>query len=350
MGPLLPDPGPRRARYLRRARGIAIETTAFVAVTLALPLLLLVAAVVDLALGLAKGKPWMGVRLVVMLWWFLCGEFRGMIGLVLINVAALGRDTRARRFRVYRLRQVWASGHLAGVRRLFRLGFDVQGLEHVGPGPVLIFIRHTSIIDNVMPDAVVGRATGIGLRFVLKRDLQMIPTIDIGGRWVPTSFVRRASCDTERELDELRRLGLDLDPGEGILVYPEGTRFTPGKLARAQALISERQPEIAPYANRLRHVLPPRLGGPIALLEETRGTDVVFCGHVGLDGFEYVSDIWRGGLVGGTVRVKFWRYPAAEVPDGREALIEWLYGCWQVLDDWVAEHSPDQPAGARASA
>ena len=38
------------------------------------------------------------------------------------------------------------------------------------------------------------------------------------------------------------------------------------------------------------------------------------CGHVGFDGFEYISDIWAGGLVGTTVRVRFWRSPAARCP------------------------------------
>jgi 1-acyl-sn-glycerol-3-phosphate acyltransferase len=338
VGPLLPDTGPRGPRYVRRARGIAIEATAFALVTLTLPLLLLAAAAVDLVLWALRRKPWMGVRLVAMLWWFLFGELRGVSGLALIWLASLGRDTRTRRFRVYRLRQLWAGGHLRGVQRLFGLTFDVRGLEDVAPGPVLILMRHASIIDNTLPDAIVGRAHDLGLRFVLKRELQSLPTIDIGGRWVPTNFVRRGSGDTARELEDLRKLAIDLDPHEGVLIYPEGTRYTPDKLARAQALIAERQPDLAARASVLRHILPPRLGGPLALLEAGRGTDVVVCAHVGLDGFEHVSDIWKGGLVGGTVRVQFWRFPAAEVPEDRAALTAWLYDRWQQVDDWVGAH------------
>jgi hypothetical protein len=37
------------------------------------------------------------------------------------------------------------------------------------------------------------------------------------------------------------------------------------------------------------------------------------------------------------VRLKFWRFPAAEVPRERDKLIEWLYERWQELDDWVGE-------------
>jgi 1-acyl-sn-glycerol-3-phosphate acyltransferase len=200
-----------------------------------------------------------------------------------------------------------------------------------------VMIRHASIIDNALPDAIIGHAHGIGFRFIIKRQLQMLPTIDIGGRWVPTLFVRRSSGDTEGELKKLRSLTLNMSERDGILIYPEGTRSTPEKLAHAKAIIGERQPEIAPLANRLQNLLPPRLGGPIALLESAPEADVVIFGHVGLDGFEHISDIWSGGLVGTTVRLKFWRFDATEIPTDRDQLIAWLYERWQELDDWISE-------------
>jgi 1-acyl-sn-glycerol-3-phosphate acyltransferase len=202
-------------------------------------------------------------------------------------------------------------------------------------------IRHSSIIDNALPDAIIGHAHGIGFRFIIKRELQLLPTIDIGGRWVPTLFVRRASGDTEGELAKLRALTVNMSERDGILIYPEGTRSTPEKLAHAKAIIAERQPELAPLANRLQNLLPPRLGGPLTLLESARDADVVIFGHVGLDGFEYISDIWSGGLVGTTVRLRFWRFAAAEIPADRDQLIAWLYDRWQELDDWISEMRED---------
>jgi 1-acyl-sn-glycerol-3-phosphate acyltransferase len=340
-GPLIPDDGPAGARWQRRAKGITLELAALAALTLLLPLVLAAAACVDAALWVVRRrKPWMAVRLTAFAWWFLFGELRGILGLLaiwLVTGGPGGRRSLHRRRLVYDLRIHWAHSHLAGVRVLFGLTFEIEGLELAGPGPVLVFMRHASIIDNTLPDAVVGRAHGLGLRFVLKRELQSIPTIDIGGRWVPTDFVRRGSGDAAGEVARLRALARDLGPGEGVLVYPEGTRHTDAKLAAAQALIAERQPHVAPYAARLRHVLPPRLSGPLALLDEGVGADVVFCGHVGFDGFEKIREIWGGGLVGTTVRVRFWRYPAASVPADPEARVAWLYERWQVLDDWVGE-------------
>ena len=70
-GPLFEDDGPRARRLLRRARGITVEVGAFVLVTVVFPLLLVVAAAVDLALWLRRRKPWMAVRLLAMAWWFL---------------------------------------------------------------------------------------------------------------------------------------------------------------------------------------------------------------------------------------------------------------------------------------
>ena len=337
-GPLFPDDGPFGDRLARRAKGLAAEVGGFVALTLLFPLIIAGAAVVDLVLWVVRRKPWMAVRLVAFAWWFLFAEMRGLAALAaiyLVTGGPLGRGSKRRRRLVYDLRIHWCRSHLAGIRRLFGVRFEVEGLEHAGPGPVLILIRHASIIDNTLPDALVGHAHGLGLRFVLKRELQMLPVFDIGARWVPTYFVRRGSGDTDAEVGKLRGLAHDLGPGEAILLYPEGTRSTPAKLARAQEIVAERQPHLAPLAGRLRHVLPPRLGGPLALLDEAQGIDVVFCAHVGLDGFEYISDIWRGGLVGATIRVAFWRVPAAEIPASEPERTEWLYTQWQAVDDWV---------------
>jgi 1-acyl-sn-glycerol-3-phosphate acyltransferase len=326
---------------------MAIELVAFVAITVTLPVLIPVAAATDAVLKVvARKRHAMGVRLVLMGWWFLAGELRGIANLALINAASLGRDTPTRRKRVYRLRQRWTGGHLAGVTRIFDLSYEIEGLDQVAPGPVVVFTRHASIIDNALPDALLGRPHDLGFRFVIKRELEVLPTIDVGGRWVPTVFVQRGSGDTARELDAIRKLAIDLGPDEGIAVYPEGTRHTPEKAAKAQKAIAERQPHLAPLAAQLKHLLPPRLGGPVALLDATadRNIDVVFCGHVGFDGFTSVKHIWAGGLVGETIRMKLWRIPASEIPSDHEDRVRWLYEQWQRVDDWVDEQLSPAPA------
>jgi 1-acyl-sn-glycerol-3-phosphate acyltransferase len=337
LGPLIPDDSRRWSRIVRRVRGVAAELFGFLLVTALSPLIAIVAVSFDATLWLRSRKPWMAIRLIAMLWWFLLGELYGLLGLLAIWIASLGRDSLTRRNRVFALKRRWLGSHLRGIRRLFGLRFEIEGLELAGPGPVLVLIRHASIIDNTLPDVIVGGAHGLGFRFVIKRELQLLPTIDVGGRWVPTLFVRRASGDQAAELERMVPLTENLGPSEGLLLYPEGTRCTSEKLARAKQIIAERQPEIAHLAEPLKHVLPPRLGGALVLLDHAPDADVVIFGHVGLDGFEYISDIWAGGLVNTTVRMKFWRFAAADVPAERDEKIAWLYGRWQELDDWVGE-------------
>ena len=336
MGPLIADDSTAVERWVRRTRGITVLLVMFLLVTVLSPLLLLGALVTDAALWVTKRKPWMALRLIAMLWWFLLGEIYGLIGLLVIWVASGGRDSRTRRQRVFRLKRRWLGSHLGAIKKLFRMRFESEGLELAGPGPVLVMTRHASIIDNTLPDVVIGGAHNMGFRFVIKRELRILPTIDIGGRWVPTLFVRRGSGDTEAELVKMHQLTVNLGE-DGLLIYPEGTRWTAEKLARAQTIVAERQPEVAQYANRLRYLLPPRLGGTLKLLDGARDADVVIFGHFGLDGFEYISDIWAGGLVGTTVKMKFWRYPAADVPTGRDELTAWLYARWLELDEWIAQ-------------
>jgi 1-acyl-sn-glycerol-3-phosphate acyltransferase len=343
LGPLIPDDDSFAARLWRRTRGIALIVVLFVLITALSPLLVVAALLTDLTLWLRRRKRWMAIRLLAMLWWFLLGELYGLTGLGLIGIASLGRDSRTRRERVYRLKRRWIGSHLAAIKWLFNLRFETEGLELAGPGPMLVMTRHASIIDNTLPDVIIGGAHGIGFRFVLKRELRMLPTIDIGGRWVPTLFVRRASGDTEKELERMRALTVNLGPTDALLLYPEGTRWTAQKLARAQEIVAERQPELAPLANRLRWLLPPRLGGSLTLLNGARaaGADVVVFGHFGLDGFEYISDIWAGGLIGTTVRMKFWRFAAAELPTDQAELTAWLYDRWLELDTWIAAARTD---------
>jgi 1-acyl-sn-glycerol-3-phosphate acyltransferase len=336
--PLLRDDGPLGPRLARRIRGIAIEVPAFLVVTVLFPLLIVAAALVDLVRWAQSRKPWVGMRLTAFAWWFLFGEMRALFTLSWIWVSTggwFGLSSLRRRVLLYRLRVRWARSHLGGIRVLFRLRFEIEGLDDVAPGPVLIMMRHASIIDNMLPDALVASTHGIGLRYVVKRELESIPTIDIGGRWVPTNFVRRASGDSQTEIERLRLLARDLHEGEGILIYPEGTRFTPAKLARAKEIVAERQPELAHLADRLEHLLPPRLGGPLALIEEASEVDVVFCGHVGFDGFQHISDIWAGELVGSVIGVRFWRVPAADIPKDSDERARWLYAHWQEMDDWI---------------
>jgi 1-acyl-sn-glycerol-3-phosphate acyltransferase len=340
-GPLFADDGPFLPRVGRRVLGISAELLAFVLMTVLSPVIMLGALVVDLVLWITKRRPWVYVRLLPGLWVFLFGELEALIKLPFIYVLTggpFGRGSIRRRRWIYVLRIRWARNHLGAARRLFGMKFEIEGLELTNPGPYILMIRHQSILDNLIPDVFIGHTYGIGVRFVIKQEIRALPAIDIGGRWIPTVFIKRGSPDPDTEIRLVRELTHDMSPGEILGIYPEGTRPTPKKIARAREIIAERQPEIAPLADRLNHLLPPRLGGPLALIDEAAaGTDIVFCAHYGFEGVRTIADLRAGALVGKTIRIRFWRFAASELPDGDEARTRWLFDRWQTLDDWVGE-------------
>lgn len=317
------------------------------------PLLLCGAALVDTALWLRRRKPWMSVRIVLLVWWFLFGELRGLLGLLGVWLLAGGpwaRDTAARRRRIFRLQVSWAAGHVGGACRVCRVGFDVEGDELIGRGPMIVLSRHASVLDNGLPAMLVSRTHGIDLRYVLKSELEALPTLDIGARWVPTCFVRRGAGHRDREIERIRMLATGLDgERDGVLIFPEGTRFTRRKLAALRATAEAKGPGHAVHVAGLRHLLPAQTGGPIALLTGAPHAAVVVCGHVGLDEFHDLREIWRGGLLGKRVRVRFWRHERDELPSEPEALVEWLAERWQALDDWVEEQRRVSPALAESA-
>jgi hypothetical protein len=77
------------------------------------------------------------------------------------------------------------------------------------------------------------------------------------------------------------------------------------------------------------------------LLSRNPGADVVICAHTGLESASSFGDLWRGDLVGATVRVRLWRVPFAQLPTEPDAQMSWLFEQWQRVDDWIE----DQKAG-----
>ena len=323
-----------RGATWRRARTVPAIFIGFVVATVALPVLVAAAVAIDLV----RRRRWIALRLLAMLWVYLAAEAAGIVALFVIWVAAgpPGATRRGRLVRwTYAVQSAWTAVLLAALRRTFSLRIDVEGDDVVEPGPVLVLMRHASIVDTLLPAALVTRGHGIRLRYVLKRQLLGDPCLDIAGGRLPNAFVGRDSGDSEAEIARVRALARDLTPRDGVLIYPEGSRFTEDVRRHALERMAERGGPVYERGRQMRNVLPPRLGGSLALVEEAADVDVVFCAHHGLDGLARVADAWSGDLVGRRVAVRFWRRARGEIPAAREDLVAWLLDEWQRVDDWV---------------
>jgi len=302
------------------------------------PVLLPLVAAADAIRWLVRRRHWMGTRLYLFGLVYLAAESIGLLALGTVWAAAgFGRFRSFLLRGTFAIQQAWAGTLLAAVRGIFGIRLEVTGQDAIAPGPILLMVRHASIVDNLLPATLVGRPHSIRLRYVLKRELLSDPCLDVAGNRLPNYFVTRDSKDSEGELKAIRELGGGLGRNDGVLIYPEGTRFTAAKQARALERLEGGDPDIFERAQRLRHVLPPRPGGTLTLLDATDPADVVVLAHQGLDGFAHLRDIWEGGMVNTTVTVGFWRIPRSELPVERANQITWLYDVWTRLDTWIDE-------------
>jgi 1-acyl-sn-glycerol-3-phosphate acyltransferase len=174
----------------------------------------------------------------------------------------------------------------------------------------------------------------------MKRELLWDPCLDIVGQRTRNAFVRRGSGERGKEIALLRGLATALGECDGVLLFPEGTRFSPAKRQRALAHLADTgQSARLARAQRLQHVLPPRRGGALALLETRPDVDVAFLAHAGFEGTADLNDIWHGKLIGRTIRLYFWRVPSADIPRTAEDRVEWLDTQWERVDAWVGADS-----------
>lgn len=296
------------------------------------------------ALDLARRRGTVALRSGIFLAVFLACEVAGVVA----SAAAWlwGRVARpgAERWRDlhFRLEAWWGATLFRAVVRIFSLRVEVEGDAELARGPFLLLLRHASSGDTLLAPALVSRPHGIRLRYVLKRELLWDPCLDIVGNRLPNVFVDRASPDSQRELQRVRELALDLGSRDGVLIYPEGTRFSSEKRRRVLARLErEGDAKRLGYARSLACVLPPRTAGTLALLEAAPDADLVVCAHTGFEGASSLAELWRGALLRSAIRVRFERIPRQRVPQAPAARTLWLLEQWQRVDDWVAAHRSD---------
>lgn len=319
--------------------------------SITIPALYCVAAILLLSLPLSipllglldfvrPTRPWARSRAVLSITWIALCEVVGVLGSLVLWLFYLVHRSPQRFLRHNAaLQRVWTNALFGGARRIFNMRLEVSGLAEA-QGPLLLLVRHASLVDTVLAAAVLANPTRLRLRYVLKNELLNDPCIDIVGNRLPNSFVSRSSSSAS-EIAKIRDLADHLAADEGVLIYPEGTRFSPRKLEQAQARLAG-DSLVGPYAARLRYVLPPRPAGTLAILQAAPEADVLILAHKGLEGAATLGDFWRGQLVETTLHVHAWRIAAADIPLEARESPQWLLERWQEVDAWI--HSRSQGA------
>jgi len=340
-----------RLKTLRR-RIISLPTifVAFVVFFALSPVLLVASAIAELV----RRDRWALLRSFAMIGVYLVSEVVGILialGMWFASGGPFGSGSQLRRRWFIVLQRWWTGSLFWGIRRCFSMKVEIeQWPDQVGERKLLIMLRHASILDTLLSAALIANPLRMHLLYVFKRELRTDPCLDIAGTLLGCHFVSRDAGEGEREGRILHALAENLREREGVIIYPEGTRWTPNKHARVLARIAKSGDEqLVARASALENLLPPRLNGPLALIDGAPDADVLFLGHQGFEGIEKPQDVMKGAIVGKTIRIKAWRIDAADVPRDRDDQIAWLYENWSRMDAWLGgDNSPIEPAVAQA--
>jgi 1-acyl-sn-glycerol-3-phosphate acyltransferase len=213
---------------------------------------------------------------------------------------------------------------------------EVTGTEVFDDGAGLIcFGHHTSILDSVIPVEILAHRMQYDIRFVIKKSLSWAPVFDTAGHWIPVHFVDRTGRNSSEETAAIAALAADIVPRSAAAMYPEGTFYSPHRLEHAVERLKTQAPQLVERAKRLRHVLPPKTGGALAMLDENPKADVVLIVHSGFEPFVNMAKIFANLPFRRTVHVHMWRVARSEIPvDPKDAYV-WLFDRFEEMDSWV---------------
>ncbi len=339
-------------RWFRRACSIASVFGLCLALTLCLPLLLPVAILVSFFRDDMRAA----ARALLLIEFILLCETAGIIGSFWLwarHRLRRGCDQEQYEHDNFALQCWWASTLARFGMKLFDVKIHVEEPFKPGKRPIFLFVRHVSFVDTLIPSLLIASSHGLKMRYILKRELLWDPCLDIVGNRLPNYFVRRGSERSSEEVQRIASLAENLDHEEGVVIFPEGTRFSRTRRAQILEKFATEEPGNPRYqqALELKHVLPPRHGGVLTLLEINPGADVVFCAHTGLEDALTVRDLVNGAMVGRVIHVAFWRVQSNKLPRDRDGRIAWLEREWKKMDAFVENHrKPSEARGALISA
>jgi 1-acyl-sn-glycerol-3-phosphate acyltransferase len=122
--------------------------------------------------------------------------------------------------------QTWVQFVLWWLKVTCRLTHEIQGAEHIGEQPAIVFSKHQSTWETVALQAIFPRQV-----WVAKRELMWIPVFGWGLALMNTIAIDRGSG--RAAVAQLVKKGkARLDEGSWVVIFPEGTRIPPGKRGR----------------------------------------------------------------------------------------------------------------------
>lgn len=276
-------------------------------------------------------------RVVTMLAWYLLLECLGVLSagaLWILSCIGLFKNARWIQRMHGKVQYRWTNGLLFGVKVFLNGNINFPDCSALQSGPMIIISQHRSFFDACIPSVLIGKAKGkLVLRHVLKSELLLSPSLDLFGHRLPNYFVTRKSPNRDKEIKAIRSLGLGLD-NDACVIFPEGTFYSKRRFAASLAEIEKTDPERLHRVQKLRHVLPIRTGGILALLDATPDADLIVIGHSGFERFSSFQDIFRNVPFTSPINITLQRIPHTEIPADDRDKAKFLDEQWQSIDLW----------------
>ncbi len=322
----------------RWARRLIITPIVFVGalvLTLASPVIHLVAAAVDL---LVDRKRWRTSRVVGIGLAFCVAEVFGLFALFTVWVGSGFGWFMDRPFWV-RANNLLAGQYMELVTNaiVFFVGFQFSLTFDANPkGAHLLFARHAGPGDALRLMKIVFRDMGRRCHAVGAAKLQWDPFLDIAGERLGFHYLLQNPKDTGAELEKIRGLTASMGDDETLILCPEGGNYTPKRRERRIDLERQRGPvHRAELAESLKHTLLPKTGGVLAAIDGAPDATVVFLGHAGLDDVHSFGALWRLMPLRRTVVAHGWTVSLASLPPDRAGRSQWLLDEWTRVDEWI---------------
>ncbi|RYU61906.1 1-acyl-sn-glycerol-3-phosphate acyltransferase [Methylolobus aquaticus] len=143
-----------------------------------------------------------------------------LIGLLTVIAYPLGFETR------YRVASQWVRFVLWSLQKICKLGFEVEGQEHVPATNCIVLSKHQSTWETIGLQTVFRPVC-----FILKKELLRLPFWG----WAmaslePIAIDRSARTAAIKQI--LRDGEARLRKGRWLILFPEGTRVAPGTKGR----------------------------------------------------------------------------------------------------------------------
>ena len=180
-----------------------------------------------------------------------------------------------------------------------RLDVDPASTAALTPGPVIVLCRHVNLVDASLATLLYQRL-GYRSRGVIMAELLADPDFDLIYTRTGSVFIPRDNGP--ETIAMIRELGRNADPTTAVVIFPEGRLFRPDRLKRSQARLALENTERAERLASLTHVLPPRPGGVLTLLD-TIPADVVVIAHSGLDQYPSFTELAKAVPLREPIRV-----------------------------------------------